>query len=735
MRFSVYQVSRKGGREKNEDRMGYCYTRDAGLFALADGMGGHPEGEVASQLALQTLAAMFQRDCKPTLPDPLRFLHESIIAGHHQLLRYATQKALIDTPRTTVVACLLQGNAAYWAHCGDSRLYLVRGDKLIARTRDHSYSELQQTMSQVVPMGDRFNRNVLFTCLGSPGKPVVDTVGPLLMQAGDRMLLCSDGLWGTVSDSEITDQLATLPLSDSVPELVEQALRNGGAKCDNVSVLAVEWEGAEASDSGHGVQTNALGEAVFASTIQASVLGTDVASDELDDAEIERSINEINEAIQRSAKLEEVLRARTRPATIAAMTFQRSHGRLADQLRPVSIPRGFTRHAEGSVLVSFGDTRVLCTASVEEKVPPHKRGSGEGWVTAEYGMLPRATHTRGDREAARGKQSGRTQEIQRLIGRSMRCVFDLTLLGERTISLDCDVLQADGGTRTAAITGAFVAAARRGDLAAGQGQDRALADPRRGRRGLGRHRRRHAAARPRVRRGRRLRHRHERRHDRPRAASSRCRARPRARPSRGRDGCAAGAGGQGHRRARRGAAPGPRHRLGLTARDVTMRLVLASNNPGKLAELQGLFAGSASSWRRRARSASARPRSRIRTSSRTRWPRRGMRRGRRTARRSPTTRACASTRSAALRAWPPPTTRRSPAASATRSRAPRPGRGQQRAPARAPAGPNRSPRALRQHAGGGAPRRRPRAADRGRPLAGRDRRWRRAAATASATTR
>ena len=140
------------------------------------------------------------------------------------------------------------------------------------------------------------------------------------------------------------------------------------------------------------------------------------------------------------------------------MTFQRSQGRLADQLRPVSIQRGFTRHAEGSVLVSFGDTRVLCTASVEDKVPPHKRGSGEGWLTAEYGMLPRATHTRGDREAARGKQSGRTQEIQRLIGRSMRAVFDLAALGERSIHLDCDVIQADGGTRTAAITGAFVAA-------------------------------------------------------------------------------------------------------------------------------------------------------------------------------------------------------------------------------------------------------------------------------------
>jgi ribonuclease PH len=140
------------------------------------------------------------------------------------------------------------------------------------------------------------------------------------------------------------------------------------------------------------------------------------------------------------------------------MSFLRSADRAADALRPITLERGYTQHAEGSVLVSFGHTRVLCTASVEEKVPPHKRGSGEGWVTAEYGMLPRSTHTRNDREAARGKQSGRTQEIQRLIGRSLRTVFDLKALGERSILLDCDVLQADGGTRTAAITGAFVAA-------------------------------------------------------------------------------------------------------------------------------------------------------------------------------------------------------------------------------------------------------------------------------------
>ncbi|PPU39455.1 ribonuclease PH [Xanthomonas arboricola] len=153
------------------------------------------------------------------------------------------------------------------------------------------------------------------------------------------------------------------------------------------------------------------------------------------------------------------------------MTFSRPSGRTADQLRPVRIERAFTRHAEGSVLVSFGDTRVLCTASLENRVPGFLRGKGEGWVTAEYGMLPRSTHTRSDREAARGKQGGRTLEIQRLIGRALRACVDRNALGERTITLDCDVLQADGGTRTAAITGAYVALAdavnlllKRGDI-------------------------------------------------------------------------------------------------------------------------------------------------------------------------------------------------------------------------------------------------------------------------------
>ena len=145
MKFSVFQISRRGGREKNEDRMGYCYTRESGLFVLADGMGGHPEGEVAAQIALQTISALFQRQAKPQLKDVQEFLSGALLAAHHQILRYATEKGMIDTPRTTLVAAVLQAGTATWIHCGDSRLYMVRDGDLLTRTRDHSYMELRNT--------------------------------------------------------------------------------------------------------------------------------------------------------------------------------------------------------------------------------------------------------------------------------------------------------------------------------------------------------------------------------------------------------------------------------------------------------------------------------------------------------------------------------------------------------------------------------------------------------------
>ena len=296
MKFSVFQVSRKGGREKNEDRMGYCYTRESGLFVLADGMGGHPEGEVAAQLALQTISALYQKEARPLVKDVNAFLSSALMAAHHQIIRYASEKGMLDTPRTTLVAAIFQGVGATWVHCGDSRLYVVRDGELLTRTRDHSY--LEQRNAGVIKL-ERVNRNILFTCLGSPSKPVFDTVGPVVLQQGDKVMLCSDGLWGSLTDSEIVHHLAADSVSDAVPDLVEHALRNGGEHSDNVTVLAMEWETPDAFESTHGVSTDSIMDGVFASTIQAG--GFDASVEDLDDASIERSISEINEAIRRSA--------------------------------------------------------------------------------------------------------------------------------------------------------------------------------------------------------------------------------------------------------------------------------------------------------------------------------------------------------------------------------------------------------------------------------------------------
>ncbi|MBK0391837.1 PP2C family protein-serine/threonine phosphatase [Ramlibacter algicola] len=296
MKFSVFQTSRKGGREKNEDRMGYCYTRESGLFALADGMGGHPEGEVAAQLALQTVSALYQKEARPVVRDPTEFLTVALMAAHHQIIRYAGEKGMLDTPRTTLVACILQGTSATWVHCGDSRLYVVREGELLTRTRDHSY--IEQASAGVIRM-QQVNRNILFTCLGSPTKPVFDVTGPITLQQGDKMLLCSDGLWSSVTDQDIVRELSTKTVHDAVPDLVELALRNGGPGSDNVTVLALEWETPDVFESTHGVSTDSISDGVFASTIQAGVMDTLI--DDLDDAAIERSIAEINEAIKRSA--------------------------------------------------------------------------------------------------------------------------------------------------------------------------------------------------------------------------------------------------------------------------------------------------------------------------------------------------------------------------------------------------------------------------------------------------
>ena len=239
MQFSIFEATHLGSREKNEDRMGYSYTREAGLFALADGMGGHPEGEVAAQIALETMSALFQHKAQPRMADVPSFLGRGLMSAHHQIIRYASSRGMMDTPRTTLVAAVVQRGQLHWVHCGDSRMYVVRGGQLLKRTRDHSY--LEAKASSGASLKD-VNRNVLFTCLGSTVRPMFDVGGPIVLQDQDRVMLCSDGLWGTLDDDIITRGMAERPLAEGMPLLIDQALKKGGPRCDNVTVLAFEWE-------------------------------------------------------------------------------------------------------------------------------------------------------------------------------------------------------------------------------------------------------------------------------------------------------------------------------------------------------------------------------------------------------------------------------------------------------------------------------------------------------------
>ncbi|MDE1953452.1 MAG: serine/threonine-protein phosphatase [Betaproteobacteria bacterium] len=306
MKFSVYQVSRRGARMANEDRMGYCYTHDSVLLGLADGMGGHPRGDMAAQLALQTIAAMFQREAKPALDDVRAFLRRAILAAHEQIQRYAKAHSLSDYPRTTVVLCVLQAGVAQWAHVGDSRLYFLRNGALLTRTRDHSHAEQRMLRavreSKVLDAtveGAPINRNVLYTCLGSPQLPFVEIGVPQTLRSGDMVMLCSDGLWSQLPEATIVRLLSDRVLSDAVPEMVELALRQNAAESDNVTALAMEWEAEAERETTQGVSTEGIRPGVFASTFQSGL--PDMHIDELDDAAIERSIAEINEAIRRAA--------------------------------------------------------------------------------------------------------------------------------------------------------------------------------------------------------------------------------------------------------------------------------------------------------------------------------------------------------------------------------------------------------------------------------------------------
>ncbi|KRB87582.1 PP2C family protein-serine/threonine phosphatase [Noviherbaspirillum sp. Root189] len=306
MRFSVYQESQIGGRRNNQDRMGYSFTRDALLLLLADGMGGHIQGEMAATISLQTIGSLFQQNAKPYVKKPEKFLEESFFAAHREIHRYRAINNLPETPRTTIVACLIQHNSAYWAHCGDSRLYWMRQGQILSRTRDHSRIETLIAQGKVDPSerDTHPERNKLFNCLGAPNMPIVELSRRASLQAGDVILLCSDGLWSVLPDHVLAQSLHQNTIVRAVPDLLATAVGIAGKTSDNVTALAMMWEGASVlQDSPNTIATHTLPIGSVTTTIQAPRHADLENADIFDDSEIEKAIEEIRGAIEKSSRV------------------------------------------------------------------------------------------------------------------------------------------------------------------------------------------------------------------------------------------------------------------------------------------------------------------------------------------------------------------------------------------------------------------------------------------------
>jgi protein phosphatase len=251
MKFSIYQDTEIGGRPVNQDRMGYAYTRDCLLMLVADGMGGHARGEVAAQLAAQAIADSFHRQARPTLIDPEGFLVQALLHAHEEILAYQIAERLAEPPRTTMVACIVQGDTAWWAHAGDSRLYLIRDGAAVQRTRDHSRVETLVALGLLLP-GEASvhpDRNRLHNCLGSPQEPTVELSPPARLMPGDLLLLCSDGVWSALDEERMVQTLGGGGLDRAVPSLVRASIASAGRHADNATALAMRWEGGAGSDA------------------------------------------------------------------------------------------------------------------------------------------------------------------------------------------------------------------------------------------------------------------------------------------------------------------------------------------------------------------------------------------------------------------------------------------------------------------------------------------------------
>jgi serine/threonine protein phosphatase PrpC len=302
MKFTIYQASRQGGRKNNQDRVAYSYSRDALLMVVADGMGGHMYGEIAAQIAVQTLTDQFQKMAKPRLADPMAFLADATSLAHNAINDYAVEQDLLEIPHTTLVASIVQDSTAYWAHVGDSRLYLFSDGCLIARTEDHT-AVAQLVRDGIISeeeAGNHPERNKVSNCLGGYSIPQVECNAPLPLSDGDTMLLCTDGIWGMINVQELSALLHAYTLDDAVRHLMDHAEFRGGEHGDNLSLIAMTW-GEARMPSKDSISTLALPDGGITTQINAHrpVAGSAAVSDD----EIERAIAEIQQAIQKiSAK-------------------------------------------------------------------------------------------------------------------------------------------------------------------------------------------------------------------------------------------------------------------------------------------------------------------------------------------------------------------------------------------------------------------------------------------------
>ncbi|MDR1889331.1 MAG: protein phosphatase 2C domain-containing protein [Zoogloeaceae bacterium] len=300
MRFTIYQESRQGGRKNNEDRLAHCYSRDALLMVIADGMGGHYYGEVAAQIAVQTMTAAFQREAQPRLEDPFWFLQKNISNAHHAILSYCDLHKLKDSPRTTVVACVVQDNVAYWAHVGDSRLYLIRQDSILCRTRDHSQVQLMIDQGRITPEQAETHpeRNKVYSCLGGSQMPDVECSRKTPLQSGDVIVLCTDGIWGMLPGNAMVQAMQHSNLLQAVPQCMDRVEQWAGAHGDNLSMIVVRWEDSYSELTRSSVSTQTMGPNEFTTQLDEFGHNHSYKSD-LSDDEIERAIEEIRAAIDK----------------------------------------------------------------------------------------------------------------------------------------------------------------------------------------------------------------------------------------------------------------------------------------------------------------------------------------------------------------------------------------------------------------------------------------------------